>query len=1492
MPERPKRPDRPGRPEPQQTPKQPAPKGDPGGPQQPGPRDPGGPDQPWPGGGIPDDVLAGLPFRALDPELPLLLLPVRLETRYRLQADPPELRIRIYPDQVHIDTGPPDPGTVETDLARQFWRRWLAGPGEAARHAAWHRLAAQVGPQRAAWLARESRPVIRPDGTPRFPPAGDGSAGSSGPQTPARPVLLPKQWLTVGYGPEGPLFTAVSKPVTAGLRTGHDPSVAPVEIGATGLVTDPGLAWMIDYDQAVAAGMAITVPLVGPAANTSRGIDVLLVVGVDASIGALEAAGELERLLGVHARAEGLAFVPQGTPTNNTATVQAGWSATNPGPAGNPSTTDSTADAGQEAKRPGRPAKEPSTSPGQGPLWLPGLDPDPIGAPGDNAERLAQALGLARSATLRQVPHGSDDERERSRAMLQVCYETVLGTFTRRLLHVGNEPGLAAATVDALRSWCLSWVTGGAPLPSLAVGPQPYGVLPVRRSTPPANPASTAEHVEATVLLLLDQWRAAAASLPRMDPSRTDRGPRHQGGQSRSQNGEEGGDEAAIAAILATQPHPARLFTRRLDEYATADWLTRQVTPQAFWAFCMGLLDPAMHQPWESPWIEINALYGLRVLHDPPGSIAAQLGAWQDVESELSSFLRAQGHAGLIEQAAAFVGDLISVLEGWQARQDPIELLDLDSFNGILGEVDTTLVEGVLWATATEWDANQLVEAGDAGPEQRAASYLPDLANRLRARSAGLPASTIDFGGREPLLHQLLDATLGQIPDWAADEAAAVAALELLAGRDADELAWLLRESLGLGTHRLDAWATSLAAERLERLRASRPAGIQVGAFGWVTDLAPRGRAVASAGFVHAPSMAQAATAAVLRAGWLARDADGAQDPAAVDLRSDRVRTASWLLEGVSRAQDLGDLLGSRFERFLHDAGADRFVRSVRERVLATTGRAGEPPDAPVDGVDLLEASREKRLGVVDEPVRAALADLEAAFDAVNDAGLFEAVHQLTAGNLERATAMLDALATGTATGPQLLGSRIPRAWVPIEHRVLILLDESTGHPGRGWAPGGERDLLAPALAAWVASLLPVAAEVGFTAMPLAAETDGQPGSAQAMTLAALGLGALDALALAGGDPETVTAALATLVGGVAGVSVAVDPAAPGPARVSLAEFAVLAIELRRAVDRLRVADARDLRPANTPGEPDSDDRRALDGAEALVLAYDRLVDDLDDAIQTGAPQAVAPVAERFARLGMATGRPPGDLAAAPELLAMAARRLSRIASVRVDPGDRRPGLEERLAALLGGRVPLLASFQLDEGAVDLTVGQAGSDEIDDWLDAAGRVRPDLGRLVEAGLLSELLDPGAGLRAAAGQDPPAEGEGWAAISRPAGRGGRLSVVAVTAPGGPPGPGATVSGLVVDRWPEALPRAEQTTGVTFQFDAPSTRPPQSWLLAVTPEGEGWSLDLVLATLLETLEWSGLRAVGPEDLLAYGRAVPTAFAPGWFSAWPGQTTTEDG
>ena len=64
-----------------------------------------------------------------------------------------------------------------------------------------------------------------------------------------------------------------------------------------------------------------------------------------------------------------------------------------------------------------------------------------------------------------------------------------------------------------------------------------------------------------------------------------------------------------------------------------------------------------------------------------------------------------------------------------------------------------------------------------------------------------------------------------------------------------------------------------------------------------------------------------AAAAAVLRSGYLsqASRASGAA-PFAVDLSSERVHRAKWLLDGVRQGQSLSALLGYRFERILRDA--------------------------------------------------------------------------------------------------------------------------------------------------------------------------------------------------------------------------------------------------------------------------------------------------------------------------------------------------------------------------------------------------------------------------------------------------------------------------------------------------------------------------------------------------------------------------------------------
>jgi hypothetical protein len=190
--------------------------------------------------------------------------------------------------------------------------------------------------------------------------------------------------------------------------------------------------------------------------------------------------------------------------------------------------------------------------------------------------------------------------------------------------------------------------------------------------------------------------------------------------------------------------------------------------------------------------------------------------------------------------------------------------------------------------------------------------------------------------GPLPLLYLLLRAAALATFDPAAPASVRddlLAALDRLAARPADVLARLAAGTLDLASHRLDAWVTSLATTRLGELRAAAPGATRLGGYGWLDDVRPHASPVdASGGFVQAPSLGHAATAAVLRSGYLAhRDGEGAA--LAVDLSSARVRSVAWLLDGVRQGQSLGALLGYRFERLLHDAQLDRFIAPLRTLV-------------------------------------------------------------------------------------------------------------------------------------------------------------------------------------------------------------------------------------------------------------------------------------------------------------------------------------------------------------------------------------------------------------------------------------------------------------------------------------------------------------------------------------------------------------------------------
>jgi hypothetical protein len=379
-----------------------------------------------------------------------------------------------------------------------------------------------------------------------------------------------------------------------------------------------------------------------------------------------------------------------------------------------------------------------------------------------------------------------------------------------------------------------------------------------------------------------------------------------------------------------------------------------------------------------------------------------------------------------------------------------------------------------------------------------------------------------------------------------ADLVAHRAALRRLAALPVGDLERLLMGTLDLGTHRLDAWVTAVATTRLAALRAARPDGIHLGGFGIAFDLTARTSPV-SDGYVLAPSLAHAATAAIARGGFLAHadDPDGGQ--LALRLTSRRVRHALDLLDGLRAGHSMGALLGQRFERALHErpGNLNRYLAHLRAIAPATAGkRVAVPADSgpsaaqargTLDGLSLLRrhtagtipwgttpAGETVALPAADpaDPDHGAIADLlndiADQVDAVGDLAVAESLHQTVQGNLGRAGALLDAVNRGEPLHADPDVVRTPHSGIALTHRVLVLLPAAGSAPAWSTAPTpAARAAAEPAAEAWAASLLGPSAKTRWQALfPAVGGPAGATITAE-HTLADLGLCALDIVAAA-----------------------------------------------------------------------------------------------------------------------------------------------------------------------------------------------------------------------------------------------------------------------------------------------------------------------------------------------------------------------------------------
>ena len=404
-----------------------------------------------------------------------------------------------------------------------------------------------------------------------------------------------------------------------------------------------------------------------------------------------------------------------------------------------------------------------------------------------------------------------------------------------------------------------------------------------------------------------------------------------------------------------------------------------------------------------------------------------------------------------------------------------------------------------------------------------------------------------------------LTSVLATRPDYAVDLAEQIHCVGLLADTPTARLERALVDHIDTLTYRFDAWKLGLVRYQLDVLRSSgesaRP-GMYLGAYGWLEEVRPKGVQLSepelsedlaeafaedkplqvdptNGGHLHAPSMNQAVTAAILRAGSLANRTSADPKAFSINLASMRVRTALTLLEGVRSGQNVGALLGYRFERALHDAGdgveLDATIFAFRRAFPLAADKLKPTQDPPppaseaiearnvVDGLALVKQAQDPAPGSYEQllatlgaaerkVVEDAVADLIGAFDAMADLVLAEGVHQAAQSNQDRASSHLDIAADFTAPpAPRVVET--PNTGFALTCRVGLELDASA----TAAANDAPRVKAQPALNKWLAQALPPLSSIGCEISEI--EADGTQISHQ-VKLSDLGLTPIDVIYL------------------------------------------------------------------------------------------------------------------------------------------------------------------------------------------------------------------------------------------------------------------------------------------------------------------------------------------------------------------------------------------
>lgn len=553
--------------------------------------------------------------------------------------------------------------------------------------------------------------------------------------------------------------------------------------------------------------------------------------------------------------------------------------------------------------------------------------------------------------------------------------------------YLRDVTGAGGTEIDLAR-WAIRYLAVEGPRPAFRVGDQPYGLLPTTAFASWVDePGDTLAPIEARIRQWAIEWRAGAAASNRAARVRVN-----------------GQDTRGLLGVLGLHA-PSRYWGVR----AIADLYQLQA-----------LRGLAGMPPLDTEWDFETAL------------------ALRGVPSPLAPVGRAPGRGAIPGPPVDEVED-VELLRSL-CTMDPEPLSSRRFRLGLVGHLfREALLAGraIIGAAVARLQAGTSIMLGESLPWDDESAYRTVLVKGTDLAVTMLRQGS-DPNGRV-LAGRFLEVqeALGVIAD--------------LYESVPRPLFRAVLAALDTAAFRVDPWLTGLAERRLQRLIAAN-VPFRLGAYGWVDAPAPftglPGGPLAPgptvAGLLHAPSQAQALTAALLRDAAVRYPGS---DRWSLTIDSAKVRNSVALAERVRLGLHPYEALGLEVEKVAGDWDVVRILR--KEYPLA----ADQQERRVCDGQKVLRAAREGTLAAGLPPDLAdRLAPLDQVLDTYSDLLVADGVHALVSGRSDLANAAMEA-AAGLGAPPDLRAIRTPRQATTVRVTAWVLLPPGSAPGSAGADP-------------------------------------------------------------------------------------------------------------------------------------------------------------------------------------------------------------------------------------------------------------------------------------------------------------------------------------------------------------------------------------------------------------------------------------------------------